>query len=129
MKLSIIVQTSERDLYSYLIFFGFISGLVGLNFGIGSAATVTSLLPEEEEPVMTRKGKKKKEKFKVVIYTVGTRGDVQPFLDFGKELIENRNCHVVICGFEVHRKLIESFGIGFHPVGIDKLPQNSEVRP
>lgn len=55
---------------------------------------------------------------KIAMFSMGTRGDIQPYIILSKELIK--------CGFEVTfgshpcwRELIENYGIIFEDVGLD----------
>ena len=55
---------------------------------------------------------------KIAIFTMGTRGDVQPYIFLSKELI--RNGHEVSLGSHpCWRRLIEEAGIHFEPIGPD----------
>ena len=49
---------------------------------------------------------------KVCFFTLGTRGDVQPYVALGKELIKEGH-EAVICAGESFRQLVESNGVGF----------------
>lgn len=55
---------------------------------------------------------------KITILTLGTRGDVQPYAVLGKALAE-RGHTVVLSTAKNFRDLVESYGIGFHPIDAD----------
>lgn len=55
---------------------------------------------------------------KITILTLGTRGDVQPYAVLGKALSE-RGHEVVLSTAKNFRELVESYGIGFHPIDAD----------
>lgn len=57
---------------------------------------------------------------KIKILTVGTRGDVQPFVALGKGLV-NRGHAVTIVSGENFREFVERNGVGFEAVRIDYL--------
>lgn len=57
---------------------------------------------------------------KVCFFTLGTRGDVQPYVALGKELIREGH-KAVICVGESFRQLVESNGIGFVPTTSDLM--------
>lgn len=52
----------------------------------------------------------------IVIATVGTRGDAQPYVALGKVLLA-RGHRVTLATHEDHRELAESNGLAFRPVG------------
>ncbi|MBP3951634.1 glycosyltransferase [Bacillus suaedae] len=56
----------------------------------------------------------------ITILTVGTRGDVQPFVALGKELVD-RGYHVTICTGKNFKRFVEDNGLIFSPVTIDYL--------
>lgn len=55
---------------------------------------------------------------KVTLFTLGTRGDVQPFAVLG-EALAKRGHTVTLCTAVNFRELVENHNIRFHPVGID----------
>ena len=55
---------------------------------------------------------------KITILTLGTRGDVQPYAVLGKALAE-RGHSVILSTAKNFRELVESYGIGFHPIDTD----------
>lgn len=55
---------------------------------------------------------------KITILTLGTRGDVQPYAVLGKALAE-RGHSVILSTAKNFRNLVESYGIGFHPIDAD----------
>ncbi len=55
---------------------------------------------------------------KIAIFTMGTRGDVQPYIFLSKELIKN-GYEVSLGSHPCWRKLIEDAGIHFEPIGPD----------
>lgn len=57
---------------------------------------------------------------KVCIFTLGSRGDVQPYVALAKELIRQGH-RAVICTGESFRKLIEENGVGFHRTESDLM--------
>jgi sterol 3beta-glucosyltransferase len=57
---------------------------------------------------------------KVSILTLGTRGDVQPYVALGEALI-NKGHQVVICTGMSFRSLIESHGVSFYPASADLM--------
>lgn len=55
---------------------------------------------------------------KIAMFTMGTRGDVQPYIFLSKQLI--KNAHAVTLGSHpCWRKLVEDAGIHFEPIGPD----------
>lgn len=52
------------------------------------------------------------------IFTMGTRGDVQPYIYLAQELMKN-NCSVVIGSHPFWKSLVESSGVLFTPIGPD----------
>lgn len=57
---------------------------------------------------------------KVCFFTLGTRGDVQPYVALGRELIKEGH-EAVICVGESFRQLVESNGIDFVPTTSDLM--------
>lgn len=57
---------------------------------------------------------------KVCFFTLGTRGDVQPYVALGRELIREGH-QAVICFGESSRQLVESNGIDFVPTTSDLM--------
>lgn len=55
---------------------------------------------------------------KIAIFTMGTRGDVQPYIFLSKELIKN-GYEVTLGSHPCWRSLIEDAGIVFEPIGPD----------
>lgn len=55
---------------------------------------------------------------KIVILTLGTRGDVQPYVALSQALIK-RNHSVKICTGESFKNFVEEHGIDFHKASID----------
>ena len=55
---------------------------------------------------------------KITLFTLGTRGDVQPFAILG-EALAKRGHIVTLCTAKNFRTLVESHNINFHPVNID----------
>ena len=55
---------------------------------------------------------------KITLFTLGTRGDVQPFAILGEALAQ-RGHIVTLCTAKNFRSLVESHHINFHPVNID----------
>ena len=55
---------------------------------------------------------------KITLFTLGTRGDVQPFAILGEALAQ-RGHIVTLCTAKNFRNLVESHHINFHPVNID----------
>lgn len=45
-----------------------------------------------------------------LILTIGSRGDVQPFVNLAQELAHNRGKHVVIAAHPEYRELVENAG-------------------
>lgn len=64
---------------------------------------------------------------KIKILTVGTRGDLQPFVALGKKLVENGH-KVAICTGKSFKNFVESNGVAFFPVRLDytELIQSNE---
>jgi sterol 3beta-glucosyltransferase len=57
---------------------------------------------------------------KVCFFTLGTRGDVQPYVALGRELVREGH-QAVICVGESFRRLVESNGVGFVPTTSDLM--------
>lgn len=57
---------------------------------------------------------------KVCFFTLGTRGDVQPYVALGRELIKEGH-QATICAGESFRQLVESNGIDFVPTTSDLI--------
>lgn len=55
---------------------------------------------------------------KITLFTLGTRGDVQPFAILGEALAQ-RGHIVTLCTAKNFQSLVESHNIHFHPVNID----------
>lgn len=55
---------------------------------------------------------------KIAMFTMGTRGDVQPYIFLSKELIRN-GYEVTLGSHPCWRKLVEDEGIHFEPIGPD----------
>ena len=55
---------------------------------------------------------------KIAMFTMGTRGDVQPYIYLSKELMKN-GYDVTLCSHPCWRKLVEDAGIYFEPIGPD----------
>lgn len=55
---------------------------------------------------------------KIAMFTMGTRGDVQPYIYLAQELIQN-GCSVVLGSHPCWEKMIESAGVEFMPIGPD----------
>ena len=55
---------------------------------------------------------------KTAIFTMGTRGDVQPYIFLSKELMKN-GYEVTLGSHPCWRELIEDAGIHFKPIGPD----------
>ena len=55
---------------------------------------------------------------KTAIFTMGTRGDVQPYIFLSKELIKN-GYEVTLGSHPCWRELVEAAGIQFEPIGPD----------
>ena len=57
---------------------------------------------------------------RVCIMTLGTRGDVQPFVSLGKELIRRGHC-AVICTGGSFRQFVEENGVAFQETASDLM--------
>ncbi len=55
---------------------------------------------------------------KIAMFTMGTRGDVQPYIYLSKELIKN-GYDVILGTHPCWKKLVEDAGINFEPIGPD----------
>lgn len=55
---------------------------------------------------------------KIAMFTMGTRGDVQPYIFLSKELIR-KGYTVILCSHPCWKNLIEEAGICFEPIGPD----------
>ena len=55
---------------------------------------------------------------KIAMFTMGTRGDVQPYIFLSKELMKN-GYDVTLGSHPCWKKLIEEAGICFSPIGPD----------
>ena len=55
---------------------------------------------------------------KIAIFTMGTRGDVQPYIFLSKELIKNGH-EVSLGSHPCWRALVEESGVHFEPIGPD----------
>lgn len=63
-------------------------------------------------------GQKRVSGLSVVCLTIGSRGDVQPYIALAKELMKDGNT-CTIASHPEYKDWVESFGIGFRPVGGD----------
>ncbi len=63
-------------------------------------------------------GQKRVSGLTVVCLTIGSRGDVQPYISLGIQLIKDGNT-CIIASHPEYQDWVESFGIGFRPVGGD----------
>eukprot|EP00053_Salpingoeca_punica_P020007 m.205849 g.205849 ORF g.205849 m.205849 type:complete len:897 (+) comp17768_c0_seq2:120-2810(+) len=57
-------------------------------------------------------------KLDILMLTIGSRGDIQPFLCYAISL-QKRGHRVRLAGFSVFRSFIESFGVEFYPLAGD----------
>ncbi len=57
---------------------------------------------------------------KITMLTLGSRGDVQPFVALGQELVK-RGHEVMICTGASFKNFVESNGIAFHPASADLM--------
>ena len=55
---------------------------------------------------------------KIAMFTMGTRGDVQPYIILSRALM-NSGFDVILGSHPCWRSLIESYGVHFEPVGPD----------
>lgn len=55
---------------------------------------------------------------KIAMFTMGTRGDVQPYIYLAQELIQN-DCEVTLGSHPCWRNLVEATGVNFIPIGPD----------
>jgi len=70
-------------------------------------------------------GKSPKTMLKILVLTIGTRGDVQPFVALGQEL-QRRGHAVTICAFEAHKDLVLRHGLAYASAGLDGIEQDAE---
>ena len=63
---------------------------------------------------------------KIVLHTLGSYGDLHPFMAIGLEL-KRRGHQAVIATHEFYRRKVEAEGLAFHPVRPDIDPQNKEL--
>ena len=66
----------------------------------------------------------KKTGLRILVLTIGTRGDVQPFVALGQEM-QRRGHKVTICAFGTHRELVERYGLKYAPAGLDGIEQDA----
>lgn len=59
----------------------------------------------------------------ILVLSIGTRGDVQPFIYLGQEM-KLRGHTVTICGLEKYRSLVERNGLLYKNAGIDDLEES-----
>lgn len=66
---------------------------------------------------------------RVVVFTIGTRGDVQPYVALGKGL-QAAGHEVVVATHEPFRQLVTQHGLGFRPItgNIQEVMQSEAVR-
>ena len=66
---------------------------------------------------------------KIAMFTMGTRGDVQPYIILSRALM-NSGFDVILGSHPCWRSLIESYGVHFEPVGpdIDIEKEAAEIR-
>jgi UDP:flavonoid glycosyltransferase YjiC (YdhE family) len=62
----------------------------------------------------------------ILIFAFGTRGDVQPFIAFAKEL-KKHNHHVRIATFIKFKDFVESYNIDFYPIKGILLKKNTFI--
>ena len=74
----------------------------------------------------TRQSRKNTRKFRIVLSTWGSTGDVQPFLALSKRLSQEGH-EVRVCTSEIYRDRFTKHGVDFYPVGapfdLDRLDQ------
>ncbi len=63
---------------------------------------------------------------RVVVFTIGTRGDVQPFLALGQHLRDAGGHHVTIATMGEFRDAVEAAGLTFAPTGVHAVEQPPE---
>lgn len=68
--------------------------------------------------------KKKDSKLRISILTMGSRGDVQPFIALALEMQKHSHVQVVICTMDSYKELVERYGLGFRSVGVKDLAFN-----
>jgi sterol 3beta-glucosyltransferase len=61
---------------------------------------------------------------RILVLTIGTRGDVQPFVALGQEL-QRRGHRVTICAFGTHQGLVERYGLDYASAGLDGIEQDA----
>lgn len=59
----------------------------------------------------------------VLVLSIGTRGDVQPFIYLGTEL-QSRGHRVTICALERYKDLVERHGLQYRSAGIDNIEES-----
>jgi sterol 3beta-glucosyltransferase len=62
---------------------------------------------------------------RIVIFTIGTRGDVQPYLALGAHLKDTCGHAVTIASSEDHEELVRGSGLTFFSTGIPRVEQPS----
>lgn len=65
----------------------------------------------------------REKKLKVLVLSIGTRGDVQPFIYLGQEM-RSRGHEVTICALDKYRDLVERNGLLFKRAGIDDIEES-----
>lgn len=79
---------------------------------------VASFFKDDENTIRINNDFIKPNKFKVVMLTIGSRGDVQPFVCLALEMMA-RGYSVKIVTHSCFREFIESYDIEFHPLSCD----------
>ena len=64
-------------------------------------------------------------KLHVVLVSVGTRGDVQPFVGLALQF-QRRGHSVVLCATSKFRSFVESHGVAFADCGMNDIPHNED---
>ncbi len=74
--------------------------------------------PVEDDPQAWTRGDYTFIPLNIVILIVGSRGDVQPFIALGKELLKYGH-RIRLATHETFRKFVLDSGLGFYPLGAD----------
>jgi len=116
----------ESEQRWWLLLLQFVVFGAGVAFGEGDGRNQFEFVPCGDLEFMERK-LSKNDHTRIVILSMGSRGDVQPFVALGQELKRRGNCSVVISSLSKYKSLVERYGLEFRGCEIEDLPHKDRV--